>query len=61
MILFLRKIETHIIVMTVSANDRTAQTARCLLLTGLWRTFRWTPSTGSEWERFAGVEEIVFL
>lgn len=54
MILFLRKTETHTIVMTVSANDRTAQMARCLLLVGLLGTLRWTHSNGSEWELFAG-------
>lgn len=54
MILFLRKTETHIIVMTALANDRTAQMAHCLPLVGLLRALRWTHSTGSEWELFAG-------
>lgn len=61
MILFLRKIETQIIVMTGSANDRTAQMARRPLLAGLLRTLRWTHGNGVSgscllgvWELFAG-------
>ena len=61
MILFLRKIETQIIVMTGSANDSTAQMARRPLLAGLLRTLRWTHGNGVSGSCLLGVEETVFL
>lgn len=63
MILFLRKIETHIIVMTILANYRTVlRWLCCLLLVGLLKTLRWTHSNGSELGALLlGVEDVVFL
>ena len=54
MILFLRKIETQIIVMTGSANDRTAQMARRPPVGRVVEDVETDTWQRGEWELFAG-------